>query len=823
MATRVSLIKKWGDNIYQIVAVCIRWITEPSASIEQKQRRRIRLLSVFLLIMTLNTLIASIILKNIGGNTWVVMAVTSAVLLFGYFLNRTRYYRVALVLALIIPAVPPSIIAIAKPPEINLTAELMWLSLPLLIASLMLNVRQIIILTLSYIALIILLNSFGFLGIETLAPLLGFILVVTFIVTAVAAVRRMDQSEIENQLIELQKVENTLKESEEKFSKAFHAIPVAITITRLNDGLILDVNDRFLRTRGLKREEAIGHTGEELHLWLNPGEREKMIQLIKDRGNILHEERQLTERNGKLRTILLSANIIEIGGESYLITFTNDISERKQMENALRESEEKFSKAFKVFPDAVAIVTLKNGIYVDVNDRFLEFNGYTREEVIGHASKELNIWVNRDSRYRIKQLVEKQGRFEEEEFLFRRKTGEIRTVLLSAEIIHYGGEPHLLTIGNDITERKKMETALKESEEKFFKAFQSIPEAITISRLKDGVLIDVNESLCRSRGLKREEAIGHTGEELHLWLNPGEREKMIQKIKDQGSIINEEQSIRGLSGETRAFLFSADIINIGGEPCMISVSNDISERKRMEEKLKKTLVELELSSAQLKATNKELESFSYSVSHDLRSPLRSIDGFSQALLEDYAPKLDGTAKDYLNRLRNASQKMGELIDGLLKLSRLTRSEMHYETVDLSAIAQEIAARFQETNKHRQVEFIIDDGLTANGDSQMLRVLLENLFSNAWKFTQKTPQARIEFGSTVNGEKKTFFIRDNGAGFDMAFKDKLFGAFQRLHDTADFPGTGIGLATVQRIINRHGGSIRAEGAVSKGAAFYFTLS
>jgi light-regulated signal transduction histidine kinase (bacteriophytochrome) len=276
------------------------------------------------------------------------------------------------------------------------------------------------------------------------------------------------------------------------------------------------------------------------------------------------------------------------------------------------------------------------------------------------------------------------------------------------------------------------------------------------------------------------------------------------------------------SGEIRIGLASAEVINIRGEPCRIVVITDITERKKTEEGLQQAMANLEQSSAQLAATNKELEAFSYSVSHDLRSPLRSIDGFSQALLEDYTDKLDATAQDYLRRLRNASQKMGELIDGLLKLSRLTRSEMHRENVDLSALAEEIATRLRETNPERKAEFIISRGLTANGDPQLLRALLENLLGNAWKFTGKVPLAKIEFGAIQNGAPKTFFVKDNGAGFDMTYVDKLFRAFQRLHDITEFPGTGIGLATVQRIINRHGGAVRAEGEVGKGAAFYFTL-
>jgi PAS domain S-box-containing protein len=252
------------------------------------------------------------------------------------------------------------------------------------------------------------------------------------------------------------------------------------------------------------------------------------------------------------------------------------------------------------------------------------------------------------------------------------------------------------------------------------------------------------------------------------------------------------------------------------------VDTDITERQRAEQALKESMANLEQSSSQLAATNKELEAFSYSVSHDLRAPLRSIDGFSQALLEDYAKKLDKTGQDYLGRLRAASQKMGELIDGILKLSRLTRSEMHHVPTDLSTMAEEIVDKLRETQPERQVKFAIAKNLTANGDPQLLRVLMENLLTNAWKFTGKNPRAKIEFNVERNNGRKAYFIRDNGAGFDMAYADRLFGAFQRLHEATEFPGTGIGLATVQRIINRHGGTIWAEGALGKGATFHFTL-
>jgi signal transduction histidine kinase len=232
--------------------------------------------------------------------------------------------------------------------------------------------------------------------------------------------------------------------------------------------------------------------------------------------------------------------------------------------------------------------------------------------------------------------------------------------------------------------------------------------------------------------------------------------------------------------------------------------------------------ELRRNAAELLAANTELDAFAYSVSHDLRAPLRSIDGFSQVLLEDYAPRLDEAGRDYLQRVRAASQRMATLIDDLLKLARVTRSEMRTEAVDMSAIAQDIVADLQRATPDRPVEFAIASGLNARGDSRLLRVALENLLRNSWKYTGNQSQPRIEFGVADGNGERVFMVRDNGAGFDMKYADKLFGVFQRLHTTSEFEGTGVGLATVRRIITRHGGRIWAEGVVDQGATFYFTL-
>jgi light-regulated signal transduction histidine kinase (bacteriophytochrome) len=224
----------------------------------------------------------------------------------------------------------------------------------------------------------------------------------------------------------------------------------------------------------------------------------------------------------------------------------------------------------------------------------------------------------------------------------------------------------------------------------------------------------------------------------------------------------------------------------------------------------------------LDAANRELEAFSYSVSHDLRTPLRSIDGFSQVLIEDCADALDETGRKYLRYIREGAQQMAQLIDDLLSLARVTRSELDCADVDLTAIAQRIAQRLQAASPDRNVHFAIQEGVRGKGDARLLAVLLENLLGNAWKFTNKRERAEITFGCEEGEARTTYFIRDNGAGFDMAYADKLFGTFQRLHSASEFEGTGIGLAIVQRAVRRHDGRVWAEGKVDGGATFFFTL-
>ena len=297
-------------------------------------------------------------------------------------------------------------------------------------------------------------------------------------------------------------------------------------------------------------------------------------------------------------------------------------------------------------------------------------------------------------------------------------------------------------------------------------------------------------------------------------VHPDDREGTIaarEQLEKGQAIVGFQNRYRCSDGSFRWFQWTA----APSEGLIYAAARDITEHKQAEAELRQRTIDLS-------AANEELEAFAYSVSHDLRAPLRGIDGFSQAVLEEYSEHLDETGRDYLVRLRTASQRMGFLIDDMLSLSYVSRVELNHECVDLSAVATSIAAELRERDPRRQVEFVIEAGVTASGDLRFLRIVLENLLANAFKFTSTHAAARIEFGrDEVDGED-VYFVRDDGVRFDMAYADQLFVPFHRLHREIDFPGSGIGLATVRRVVRRHDGRTWAHGEVGRGATVYFTL-
>ncbi|TMA37004.1 MAG: PAS domain S-box protein, partial [Deltaproteobacteria bacterium] len=339
-----------------------------------------------------------------------------------------------------------------------------------------------------------------------------------------------------------------------------------------------------------------------------------------------------------------------------------------------------------------------------------------------------------------------------------------------------------------------------------------------IGKTLHGIITSWNDGAERIFGYSAEEVVGKP---ISILLPPGrqgEEPQILERLK-AGELVESFETMRRCK-DGRDIDVSVTISPIrdsrGNLVGASKVARDITDSKRAQEAIARAKDAAENAS-------RELESFSYSVAHDLRAPLRSIDGFSQALLDDYSERLDAEGKGYLKRVRESAQYMAQLIENLLMLSRVTQSDVHLERVDLSALARAAATRLRDTQPERQVEFIIADGMVGNGDGRLLRILFQNLLDNAWKFTSKRPKARIEFGRCQEPGHAVYFIRDDGAGFDMAYASKLFGVFQRLHRVNEFEGTGIGLATAQRIVRRHGGRIWAEGEVDRGATFYFTLA
>jgi PAS domain S-box-containing protein len=522
-----------------------------------------------------------------------------------------------------------------------------------------------------------------------------------------------------------------------------------------------------------------------------------------------------------------SANIYDNTGKNLIATIAQgtDITDRKKVEKALKENETRLKHAQEMAHLGNWELNLIND-QLTWSDEVYRIFGLQPQEFPATYEAFLET-VHPDDRLAVdsaysSSLRDNRNSYEIEHRIVR-KNGEIRFVHEKCEHIRNKSGKVIQSIGmvHDITEFKKAEAELQESEEKYRRIVENTTNVIMVTQ-PDGIISYLSPSCKEIFGYLPEELIGTNPMIFH----PDDTKKVQQALS---RAIHGE---KGTDFEYRIFTKGGDLkwISHSWSPIymdnkiqsIISVISDITERKTTENKIKKLNDNLMRRTIELAVANKELETFSYSVSHDLRAPLRSIDGFSQALLEDYSNILDENGKEYLNRVRKATERMSQLIDDMLRLSRLTRVEMTIQKVDLSSIAKTVIDNLKKTDPGRKVTFITNEKLIAEGDANLLQILLENLLGNAWKFTKKNKQATIEFGKTKQDQETVFFIRDNGAGFNMKYVDKLFIPFQRLHDDAEYPGTGIGLGIVSRIINRHGGRIWADAEENKGATFYFTL-
>jgi PAS domain S-box-containing protein len=457
-----------------------------------------------------------------------------------------------------------------------------------------------------------------------------------------------------------------------------------------------------------------------------------------------------------------------------------------------------------------------DGRFLEVNDTELAWLGYTREEMVNRlAFSDLltpeSLQYFRACYPRFKQ----QGFIHDLEFDVRRKNGSLLSILISATAVYDDNGAFLRSRSSvfDNSERKRLQAERD-------RVFALVPDLLCVSGF-DGVFQRVNEAW--------HSTLGHSLDDLMKrpfmnFVHPEDRDataREMGRLLEGREVTNFENRYQHVDGTYR--WLSWKCIPDTARRLIYASARDITEQRETRQLILSLNEDLRRYTVRLESTNRELEAFSYSVSHDLRAPLRSIDGFSRVLLEDCAAQLGEEGRAHLQRIIRATGRMADLIDDMTKLARVSRGELRPEPVDLSGLARSVAESLAQREPGRAVQVRVADGLTANADPALLRIVLENLLGNAWKFTGRTPHACIDVGREDGTTPTVFFVRDNGAGFDMAYAGRLFGAFQRLHSDQEFTGTGIGLATVQRIIHRHGGRIWADGQVNQGATFRFTLS
>ncbi|MDH5328132.1 MAG: PAS domain S-box protein [Gammaproteobacteria bacterium] len=476
----------------------------------------------------------------------------------------------------------------------------------------------------------------------------------------------------------------------------------------------------------------------------------------------------------------------------------------------------------------IAIFLYRNEKLLYANPALEKFTGYSIDELKHKSGLDL---MHPDIKDLIADRIRRRFAGEEVpnnyEIQFFTKSGEIRWADLSATLVHIDGKPAGMVTCVDITQRKLAEQKIQKSEQEMRHILENMQDTYYRTDLK-GTICKVSPSISQLLGYKIKDVVGRKISDFDMdCSNQG---CLVDLLKNNnGTIRNYESALRHRDGSevwvssNMQFYYDENGTLQGIE----GTARDVTQVKQAHEEVRRHRDSLEEKVTErtrdLQAAIRELETFSYSVSHDLRAPLRSIDGFSQMLLADYADQKDEQFSYYLQRMRLGAQRMGALIDDLLQLSRVTSSELEKTQVDLSHIAEEVLALLMEQQPHRHVDIHIEKDLCVNGDEILLRLVIQNLIGNAWKYSQLNPDlTRIEFTREQTDKGKAFCIRDNGVGFDMQYAEKIFTPFHRLHSTDKYEGSGIGLATVQRIVQRHNGEVWAEGTPGEGARFWFVL-
>jgi PAS domain S-box-containing protein len=651
-----------------------------------------------------------------------------------------------------------------------------------------------------------------------------------------------------------ERVALALQESEARFMGMFRNNPAATLVQRVDTRAVLEVNEAFVQMMGYSRERLVGQAPPAM--WADEAQQTAFRQQLTTQGRVHNLAARGLRANGEAFDCMVFAEFVQAGDEPLVITMLLDVSAEVAARRALKKSEERFSKAFNFSPLGMTITRMSDGLFLEVNPANERVLGFTREDFMARTSLAAGVWLSDADRNAYISELRQQGRLMGYETRMRSKQGEPVDVKIWSERIELDNESCNLAFTLNVTEEKRkaallMRVAEGVSAQTGEAFFQSLVQQLAQAVGAHGVVVAETrpEGGLTSLALACQGAsdlgatldlngtpFTRTLSSPGLWFTQLSPDEVLTLCPDPdayplrsfaGVVMRDDDGTAvGLLGVlwSEAIEPTTDmqaLITIFASRCNAELLRLYRDREL--HKLQATLEQRVADrTAELELLNRELDTFAYSVSHDLKSPLRSIDGFMHLLQEQAAPRCTPDDQMLISRVMASAQRMHGLINDLLALARVSQTQLQRTEVNLSEIAEAVIRQERHRDPEHAVEVIIEPQLIAHCDARLAQIVLENLLGNAWKYSHKTLQPRIEFGRTPDqpGETPVFFVRDNGAGFDMSRSDRLFKPFTRLHQPSEFQGSGIGLATVRRIIERHGGHIAGEGTVGRGAEFQF---
>jgi PAS domain S-box-containing protein len=806
MSTITLKTQNWEKYISNAAALVTKTLVGAYAGAEPKQRRRLPLLSAFLLVTTLVTICVSLVFITGDTQNFYVMLTTSGLLFISYLISRTRFYKAATIIAILAPTLPSIAAVLLHPQAESVTAEILWLALPLLIASFMLSIRETVFVALSYITYVTLLATYDSLKFETSIPALAFMIAISFFVIFITNMRTKDQSEIETQLKEIKLADEALRQSEEKFHTIVEHSNDAIVF--IKNGIIQYCNPKLLKMGNYTQDDILGKPFID---FVVPEHKEQILGTYFKRmaGENTPDkyEINLLSKNGKIINTEISASLIIIDKELVDIALVRDITERKKVQETLATEATRRRILIEQSSDGIVVMDENGNIY-EANQRFAEMLGYTIEEVRKLKVYDWEFLYSPERTLEMMRTVDEKG--DHFETQHRRKDGTTFDVEISSNGAMIAGQKLIFCVCRDITRRKQMEKSLKESEERFSKAFINSPQAIVITGLDDGIIIEANDTFSELTGYSRQELIGRKAIELKLWDSQEERENILKTLNEKGVVKNVERQFCNKNGVLSTWLFSADKVIIDNKPCMLSVTVDISEQKKAEKKLREI--------DQMK------QEFLSNVSHELRTPLQSISGFTKLIMTGKVPD-PATQQEFFQIIDREAVHLGNLINGLLDMSRLEsgRFKIYKKLTPLYDIFNDPIEMLHSLAREKDItltENIPTKLPEMEVDSERMRQVVINLVGNAVKFSD--PGGSVQVKASVRNKELLFQVVDNGIGIKDEAMKHLFERFYRVEGEKVKGGTGLGLYISKQIIEAHNGKIWAQSTLGKGSTFSFTL-